>query len=214
MILVGLYDSPFVRRVAVALNHYDIGFERRILSVFQDFGDVQNINPLGKVPALILPDGEQLYDSRAIIEYLENTADTKRKLTPEHEPDLRKMLAIEAVGIGLAEKTYERGIEFSRRAPGTQDPAWVSRLESQIEGALNWLEEQLNSNWFVGGQMTRADLAVVAALTYLHEKLPVLFDESRLVKLSVYRQRCEKLPEFSAAAYSANEAIAAGWVPE
>ena len=72
MILVGQYDSPFVRRVAVALNHYSMAFEREVLSVFQDFDAMLAVNPLGKVPVLILSGGEPIYDSRAIVEYLEH----------------------------------------------------------------------------------------------------------------------------------------------
>ncbi len=98
MILVGQYDSPFVRRVAVALNHYGIGFERQILSVFQDFDAMLSVNPLGKVPALILPGREHIYDSRAIVEYLEGIAPSARRLTPSNAGQRREMLRIESVG--------------------------------------------------------------------------------------------------------------------
>ncbi|MFI4997457.1 MAG: glutathione S-transferase N-terminal domain-containing protein [Hyphomicrobiales bacterium] len=70
MVLVGQYDSPFVRRVAVTLNHYGIGFTRQVLSVFGDFDQMLTVNPLGKVPSLALEDGESLFDSRAILEEL------------------------------------------------------------------------------------------------------------------------------------------------
>ena len=106
MILVGQYDSPFVRRVAVALNHYSMAFERQVLSVFQDFDAMLAVNPLGKVPVLILSGGEPIYDSRAIVEYLEGIAPADRRLTPSGAGQRREMLRIEAVVLGLAEKTY------------------------------------------------------------------------------------------------------------
>lgn len=214
MILIGQYDSPFVRRVAVALNHYGMAFERSVLSVFQDFDAVLAVNPLGKVPVLVLPGGDQLYDSKAIIEYLEGIAPPARRLTPTEDVTRRRALQVEAVGIGLAEKIYERGIEFARRSPGTHDPAWIERLERQIETSLLWLEAQPHSNWLVGDQMTRADLAVAVAATFVAEKLPQLFEAARLPKLAAHRQRCEALPAFSAAAHSASEALATGWRPE
>ena len=214
MILVGQYDSPFVRRVAIALNHYGLAFERRVLSVFQHFDDLLEINPLGKVPALVLSGGGQLYDSRGILEYLESVIPPERRLTPGDEAFRREMFAFEAIGIGLAEKIYERGIEFSRRSPGTHDPAWVARLERQIESALSWLEARASGPWLVGEAMTRADLAVAVAMTYGVEKLPQLFDPGRLPKLEAHRRRCEALPAFSASAYSASEAAATGWHPE
>ncbi len=214
MILVGQYDSPFVRRVAIALNHYGMAFERRVLSTFQDFDEMLAINPLGKVPSLILPEGDHLYDSRAIIEYLENIAPPDRRLTPTDDTLRRDMLRVEAVGVGLAEKIYERAIEFSRRSPDTQDPVWIERLERQIESALRWLEALPHSEWLVGDQMTRADLAVAVAATYVVEKLPQLFDAARFPRLDVHRRRCEASPSFSAAAYSAAEALATGRRPE
>jgi len=214
MILVGQYDSPFVRRVAIALNHYRMPFERRVLSVFQDFDKMLAINPLGKVPALILADGDHLYDGRTIIEYLEGIAPPERRLTPGDEGPRREMFRVEAVGIGLAEKIHERGIEFARRTPGTQDPAWVARLERQIETALLWLEKRAHSRWLVGDTMTRADLAVAVAATYVAEKLPELYDPARVPGLEAHRKKCESLPEFSAAAYSEAEALATGWRPE
>ncbi|MDJ0944776.1 MAG: glutathione S-transferase family protein [Kiloniellales bacterium] len=214
MILVGQYDSPFVRRVAVALNHYALPFERRVLSVFADFDDVLAINPLGKVPVLILAEGDHLYDSRAILEYLEDVAPPDRRLSPAGDSERREMFRVEAVGIGLAEKLYERGIEFARRSPGTHDPAWVERLERQIERALLWLEAKATKPWLVGDAMTRADLAVAVAVTHAVEKLPQLFDPARLPGLDAHRRSCEALPAFTAAAYSAAEASATGWRPE
>ena len=214
MILVGQYDSPFVRRVAVALHHYGMAFERQVLSVFQDFDAVLAVNPLGKVPALILSDGEAIYDSRAIIEYLEGIAPADRRLTPSDARQRREMLRIEAVGLGLAEKTYERGIEFSRRSPGTQDPAWIARLEKQIGSALFWLDALPDAEWLAGAQMTRADLAVTVAATYVLEKLPQLYGPADYPRLESHRRRCEALAPFAAAPYSAAEAQATGWRPE
>jgi len=214
MILAGQYDSPFVRRVAIALNHYNIPFERHVLSVFQDFDAFLDINPLGKAPALILPDGFALFDSRAIIEHMETSASVECKLTPDDANLRRQMLGIEAAGIGLAEKIYERGLEFSRRSPGTQDPVWIIRLERQIKSTLEWLEASLTSDWFVGTDITRADLAVGVATTYVSEKLPKHFDVVLFPKLEAHRKKCEALPSFMSSAYSASEALATGWSPE
>jgi glutathione S-transferase len=214
MILVGQYDSPFVRRVAIALNYFGMEFERRVLSTFQNLDEMLAINPLGKVPALILPGGVTLWESRAIIEYLEGITTSDRRLTPSDEMDWLNMLRVEAVGIGLADKTYERTIEFSRRSPGTQDPIWIERLERQIDGALGWLDGVAESEWLVGDAITRADLAVAVAATFVVEKQPKLYNAERFPRLEAHRQRCEGSPLFSATAYSEAEALATGWRPE
>ena len=212
--LVGQYDSPFVRRAAVALHHHRIPFERRVLSVFQDFEEMLGVSPLGKVPVLILEDRREIFDSRAIIEYLESQGNGDLSLTPRNPADYLDMLRIEAVGIGLAEKTYERSIEFSRRAPGSHDPAWIARVERQIASALAWLEDRTCGELFIGGRLSRADLAVAVATTYLAQKLTRQFDTKRFARLEQHRKLCESMPAFKAAAYSAQEALATAWRPE
>ncbi len=214
MILVGQYDSPFVRRVAVALHHYGLPFERRVLSVFQDFDTVLSVNPLGKDTSLILPGVEVIYESLEINDFLEAMAPADRRLTPSEPARHREMLRIEAVGLGLAEKTYERGIEFSRRSPGTQDPAWVARLERQIASALSWLETLPHAEWLVGDRMTRADLAVTVATTYVLEKLPQLYGPGDFPDLEARRRKCEALASFAQSPYSIAESLATGWHPE
>lgn len=214
MILVGQYDSPFVRRVALVLHHQGHQFERKVLSTFNDFEEMLRINPLGKVPALILPDGETLFDSRAIIEYLDLLAPPEKRLLPEQDPFRRDVLRIEIVGISLTEKIYERGIEFTRRAPGTSDPNWCERLERQILSACGWLESRCDDGWFVTERMTRADLAVAVGMQHLERVLPSLDSIKRFPVLYRHRQRCEALPIFRRVQDSREEALKSGWRPE
>lgn len=214
MILVGQFDSPFVRRVAVALHHYGMPFERRVLSVFKDFDDMLAINPLGKVPSLILNDGEILFESRAIIDYLDGTAVPEKRLAPAAEPGRYRVLRTEAIGIGLSEKVYERGIEYSRRRPGTSDPKWRARLERQIVSAADWLEARQPSPWFHGAAFSRADLAVAVAMQYLERVVPELYDPDGRPHLREHRARCEALDPFHAVQDSRDEAVASGWTPE
>lgn len=214
MKLVGQYDSPFVRRAAIALHHHGVAFERHVISTFAHLDENLAINPLGKVPTLLLSDGTPVFDSRLIVEYLEAGAAAEKRLTVSDPADYIAMLQLEAVGIGLAEKTYERGIEFARRAPGTQDMAWVERLERQIASSLVWLEARSRPGTLVSDRLTRADLAVATAATFLSEKQPQLYDRERYKGLDGHRRFCEALPSFEAAAYSASEAKATGWRPE
>jgi glutathione S-transferase len=94
----------------------------------------------------------------------------------------------------------------------------VARLERQIGSALSWLESGLESltpaEWLVGDRMTRADLAVTVAATYVLEKLPQLYDPADYPCLEAQRRKCEALAPFAAAPYSAAEARATGWRPE
>jgi glutathione S-transferase len=213
-VLVGQYDSPFVRRTAVALHHYGINFERRVLSTFADFDAMLELSPLGKVPVFILPDGERLWDSRAILDFLHCKASPERLLLPREEPQRHLVLRLEATALGLAEKAYERGLEFARRAPGTHDPAMVARLERQIGSALAWLEAQRPAPFFQGSQLSVADVTAAVALTYIREKLPKLAPYGAYPALEAHRAACELLSAFQAAPYSAAEAAKTGWRPE
>ena len=214
MILVGQFDSPFVRRVAIALHHYGLPFERQVLSVFKDFDAMLQVNPAGKVPSLILDNGETLFDSRAIIDFLDSEAPAEKRLAPIAQPERRRVVQVEVVGITLAEKVYERGIENSRRAPGTSDPAWRGRLERQIASICTWFEKRLTGDWFFDDGFTRADLAVAVAVQYLDRVLPTLASATQYPRLHAHRLRCETLDAFDKVRDAPDEAIRSGWSPE
>jgi glutathione S-transferase len=153
MILVGQYDSPFVRRVAVTLNLYGFPFVRRPFSVFKDFDAVLALNPLGKVPVLTLDDGENLFDSRAILDYLDSLVEPGFRLLPPAEPERHRVLRVEVIAVGLCEKLYELGYEFARREAGKQDSGVVARTERQVRSALDWLEVLRPSPWLQGANL-------------------------------------------------------------
>ena len=94
----------------------------------------------------------------------------------------------------------------------------MARLERQIGSALAWLESGIEAlpeaEWLVGDRMTRADLAVTVATTYVLKKLPQLYRPADCPCLEAQRQKCEALAPFAAAPYSAAEAQATGWRPE
>ena len=208
MRLVGNYDSPFVRRVAIALHHYGLPFDRQIISVFMDFDEMLETNPLGKVPALRLDDGETLIDSRIILDYLEGMVADDRRLLPVEEPERRRVLGTEAVALGLAEKSVELRIELYRKNPSARDPEWVSRLESQVVSALGWLESRNSAFRFHGDSLTLPDLTTAAAFTYLRHKLPDVVPQGKYPSLEGKNAHCESLSAFQAAPYSASEAQA------
>jgi glutathione S-transferase len=213
MILVGQYDSPFVRRIAVTMNLYAMPFDRRILSVFTDFAAMLAINPLGKVPVLQLDNDERLFDSRAILDYLDGLVPPARCLLPPDEPHRRQVRRIEAVALGLAEKLYERGFEFARRDPAKRDAAVVQRIERQIASALTWLEALQPNPWLYGDRITRADVTAAIAVTYMRQKWPALLTLVHHDTLAAHCTHCESLGGFVQAAYSATEAQRSGWVP-
>ncbi len=207
MILIGQYDSPFVRRVAVTLQHYDMPYERQVISVYDDFERVLAVNPLGKAPALQLDSGEILFDSQMILDHLDEAAGPERALTPPGGTARRRVLRRIAVALGMAEKAVALRVELFRRAPGTTDPAWADRLEQQIMTSLGWLEgespgaTESAGPWFSGGRMMQDDVTAAVAHCFLVNKLPELMTRQACPDLERLAARCEALPCFQAAPF-------------
>ena len=168
---------------------------------------------MGKVPVLELDDADCLFDSRIICDYLEGLAASDCRLLPCDDSELRLMLRIEAVAIGLAEKCYERGIEYARRDPDKIDPAWSERLRLQISSALSWLEACSPSPFFLKSGITRADISCAIAFTFLQHKQQIMLEPGTYPKLEEHCQYCESMPQFQAAQYSTSEATQSGWQP-
>ncbi|MCP4982493.1 MAG: glutathione S-transferase family protein [Gammaproteobacteria bacterium] len=208
MILIGNYDSPFVRRVAVALHHYGLPFQRKVISVFRDFDEMLEMNPLGKVPALVIHEGEILTDSRIILDYLEGLVGDHRHLVPTEKIERRAVLRIEAIALGLAETSVELRIELYRKNPAAHDPDWISRLQRQLGSALAWLENSRPSPWFHDTGFSLPDITTVVAYTYLKHKLPEIVPAQKYTHLEQLWERCEALDAFSSAPYSKTEAQA------
>ena len=112
MILVGQYDSPYVRRVAISLKLAGLQFTRDTRSVFADADEMRRINPLGRIPSLVLDDGEVLIDSGAILDHIDEIIGPDRSLLPARGASRRKALRIVALATGAIDKAgavaYER----------------------------------------------------------------------------------------------------------
>jgi glutathione S-transferase len=206
MILVGQYDSPYVRRVAITLHHYGIGFTRNPISVFADAVEMAKLNPLVRIPSLILDDGEVLIDSAAIIDHLDETVGPARALTPRSGAERRQVLNLAAVATGAIDKAGDIVYERHFHALGTVSAAWLSRCQGQLAGALRFLEAQLVQDWFVGGRFTQADLTTGSMLGYLNLRVPEALDAS-LPRLRRLSERCEAMAAFAAARPAADEVM-------
>lgn len=195
--LVGQYDSPFLRRVAVTMHHYGVPYERDILSVFRNADQMAEINPLIKVPVLILPDGEKLFDSQIILDYLDEEAGDKA-LTPKSGPARRAVLRAVTIGQGLAEKSVALNIDKNMHAnsPSLQ---WRHRVRHQIKLCLEWLEQECKAApWFMGPDLTQADITVAASLDHVALRHPTELNWEKFPKLRAVYDKALALPCFLA----------------
>ena len=158
MILVGQYDSPFVRRVAVTLHHYGMPFERNRLSVFQPA--MAEINPLVRIPSLIIDGGETLIDSAAILDYLDQLAGPDAALTPASGDERRHVMQATVLATGAIEKCAAVVYERHFHAHACIAHEWVARCMAQLAGALTMLDGYAKEPWYFGTRMTQADVTI------------------------------------------------------
>lgn len=168
MILIGQYNSPFVRRVGIALTLYGMAFEHRPWSVLDDADRIAALNPLIRVPVLVLDDGFVLTDSHIILDHLDSLAD--EPLFPHAEPERHHALKVATLAMGLAEKAVSLFYERQRHAVVSQ--RWATRCQRQIGGVLAALEADRASRpapyWF-GERLGHADIAVACAWRFVGE---------------------------------------------
>ncbi|MGH8529945.1 MAG: glutathione S-transferase family protein [Nevskiales bacterium] len=200
MILIGMFDSPFVRRVAVSMKLLEIPFEHRNWSVGKDQDEIRKYNPLGRVPTLVLGDGEVLVESAAILDYLDERVGPERALLPTNGETRRKTLKLMVVATGAAEKGVAQVYERVFRPEEKRHEPWVERCSEQMHGALAELDRACgpvtDGHWLVGERLTQADITVTAAFTFLSETLNLRAE--RYPALARHVARCEVLREFQA----------------
>lgn len=201
MLLIGMFDSPFVRRVAVTLKLLDLPFEHGNWSVGRDFARIREYNPLGRVPTLVLPSGETLFESGAILDYLDELVGPERALLPASGPERRQALNLMAMATGAADKGVLQLYEGVFRPESKRHPPWLERLRLQMNASLAALDRHLTqrgaAQWLVGKRMTQADVTAVCAFTFLNDALRVASDVAMLQSLATLAARCEAMPAFS-----------------
>lgn len=195
MILIGQYDSPFVRRVGIALVLYGLDFEHRPWSVFGDADALRAINPLTRVPVLVLDDGVALTESHLILDYLDGLMGNAA-LFPRSEPARHRALCRAALATGLADKSVS--LFYERRLHDRVSPVWEARCQTQITAVLAVLEAERAAagDWWAGERLGHEDIALACALRFLAEAHPALFDPAAHPALTAHAAKCEALPVF------------------
>jgi glutathione S-transferase len=203
MQLIGYLDSPFVRRVAVTMKILGIEYEHRELSIFRDFEAFRAINPMVKVPTVVLDDGQVLGDSTLIIDYLEKHV-AGRSLMPTGESDYVAALQFIGTAMVAMEKVASLIYETSQRPVELQHEPWVTRLEKQLEGAAGLMESTVSAQagsayqWLLGDDLTQADISTAVAWRFMMYTERVNLNPNDYPALVAFSRRAEALPEFMA----------------
>jgi glutathione S-transferase len=197
MKLIGMLDSPYVRRVAISARHLGIDLEHESVSVFRHFEHFQQINPVVKAPTLVLDDGEVLIDSTLIIDYLEALAGPGKSLMPD---DLKQRLrAWRLIGLVLAacEKSVQLYYERNLRPAEIQYQPWVERVEGQLAAAYSALERELEKQPLANGALIGQDgITLAVAWSFTNLVTPDQVDASRFPRIAEFTAQAEKLEAF------------------
>jgi glutathione S-transferase len=195
MILVGQYDSPYVRRVAVSLRVLGFNYEHDTRSVFADFDAMRAVNPLGRIPSLVLDDGEVLIDSAAILDWLDQTVGPGRALLPAAGAERRRALKRIALATGAIDKIGAAAYERLIRPSALRWPEWIERCRTQGVGAIAALAAE---PWPPEAPLDQAQITAACMIRYVRMADPEALPAGRHPSLDALSDRCEALAAFRA----------------
>lgn len=198
--LIGQYDSPFVRRVAIALALYELPFQHENWSVFRDAELIAQFNPLRRVPTLVLPSGEVLVESSAILDALDDQVRDDQLLLPRRGPRRRAGMRLCALCYGLADKGVALVYEGVVRESGQRSAQWVARCSAQVRDTLQLLEREkaaIAASYWAGDQLSHPDIALAVVVHFLKQAAPQILEAMQLPALLEHEARCHALPAFA-----------------
>lgn len=198
MQLVGMLDSPYVRRVAIALTVLDLPFEHLPLSVFSTFDAFGRINPVVKAPTLVCDDGGVLMDSTLILQWAGTLS--PRSLRPQGGPALQRELRLTGLALAACEKAVQIVYERNLRPEAKQHAPWVERVTGQLQAACGLLEAELSRTPLPapGQDITDAGITTAVAWGFMLMMVPDTVAAAGYPALAAYAEKAERLPAFVA----------------
>jgi glutathione S-transferase len=197
MILIGQYDSSFVRRCAIAMRLYGMAFEHKPWSTFGEADKIRQFNPLTRVPTLVLEDGGVLNDSYSIIDYIDSVAPQDQLLLPRQQPERQQIMSVISLATGLGDKLV--ALFYEKRLHDHPSDAFIARCRKQIGETMSALEADRagrKSEYWFGGRLTHADIAVACTMRHLKDSHPDIFAEAKIPALKAHCERLEAMPVF------------------
>ena len=203
MRLIGMLDSPYVRRVAISLKLMGLGFELNQVSVFRGVDEFKAINPVVKAPTLVTDDGVVLMDSGLILEYAERLAGPARSLMPAGASEHTEALHVIGLALAACEKAVQIFYERNLRPPEKQHQPWLDRVQGQLLAAFGALEKEIarQAAWFGGGRLMQPDIAVAVAWRFAQHAVPEIVKAGSFPGLAAHSARAEILPAFVEASF-------------
>jgi len=196
VILVGRYRSPFTRRVAISMQLLGIAYEHRPYTTWSNLAEVRAVNPVGRVPALVLDSGESLFDSSAILDYIDHLAGPHRALVPPREPERHQVLRITACALGVLEKVVAALYEQTMHPPEKVHQPWIEHNEKQARSGLQWLASLEPSAALTGAALTQADVTTITVYDFTRIVNTPLIPDGAYPRLDALAAYCSEIPAF------------------
>lgn len=196
MKLIGSHTSPYTRKVRIVLAEKKIEYDFVVDSPWANDSKVADYNPLGKIPVLVLDDDTALFDSRVIVEYIDNVT-PNNKLFPAPNRERIEVKRWEALADGLCDAAVAALLERKRPA-NEQSADWIERQFAKVERALAFMSEELDDKSFcMGTHISMADLALGTALGYLNFRFPEIAWQASHPNLSKLYDKLMQRPAFA-----------------
>lgn len=192
MKLIGMLDSPYVRRVAISLDLYGVDFEHQSLSVFSTFAEFSKINPVVKAPTLVLDDGTVLMDSSLILDYLESLAPADKKLLPQAPAARAHDLQLLGLALAACEKSVQIVYEHNLRPAEKLHAPWLDRISGQLLAAYSLLEQKLGDS----DALDQATLTAAVAWSFSQYTVASVVKADAFPNLKRLADRLEQHPAF------------------
>lgn len=165
MRLIGVNRSPYTRRVAITLAALGVAYEQRCVSGFGNRDEVRLHNPLGRIPALVLDDGETLVDSGAIVDHLDERYGGEAPTVPRGGAERRAVLRIAAIMMGACDKGLQAAYHRNHTPADKRHQPWVDDCMAQVRQALAAIDAAADPGqpYLLLGRLTQADITAFVA---------------------------------------------------
>jgi glutathione S-transferase len=207
--LIGMLDSPYVRRVAISLQLLGLPFEHHPLSVFRTFAEFRAINPVVKAPSLVCADGTVLMDSGLILDYAQALA--QRSLLPADLAHRTADLRITGLALAACEKSVQIVYERNLRPVEKQHEPWLLRVTGQMLAAFEGLEADTTRRPLGAGSgaMTQGAVAAAVSWFFTQQMVPELVPAERFPALARFCAAAEATTAFRSAPHGAGTCVPA-----
>jgi glutathione S-transferase len=197
MKLIGSHSSPYVRKVRIVMAEKKLDYQFVIEDVWGS-DTIMKMNPLGKVPCLVMEGGEAVFDSRVIVDYLDTRSPVSR-LIPEPSRGRTEVRTWESLADGILDAAILARLEqtWSGRADGERSQTWIDRQMRTIDASLTAVSTGLaDKPYCTGIHLSLADIAVGCALGYLQFRFPSIAWRTEHANLARLADKLESRQSF------------------